>query len=213
MITNQFNLVNELIKTPLGVFELTISIIIRLCVLVIFAAIVINFMEAKKQKEVKNRKKSIVETGTMILFFVGFYFLIKMGVGTINQGNIELRIILAIFGTTIIVMATIINIVGRLNLGQNWANQVTIYTNQTLVRKGVYRYMRHPLYASLIWMFFASSIMYLNWAAFLANLLVFVPFMTYRANQEEVFLSRQFSDYKKYQQEVGMFFPKFGGEK
>ena len=208
MIEKQILIVQDLLRSPLGIFDLLISIVIRLCVLIIFVAIAVNFIKADQQKNTKNEKKSFVETGTMILFFLAFYFIIKTGWGAVKISNLNIRVILSILGIWIVVLGTAFNILGRLALGSNWANQVKIYSNQTLVQAGVYKIVRHPLYASLIWMFFASSVIYLNWIAFLANLLIFIPFMTYRAKQEESLLSKQFPDYKVYQQKVGMFFPK-----
>jgi protein-S-isoprenylcysteine O-methyltransferase Ste14 len=76
------------------------------------------------------------------------------------------------------------------------------------VQKGAYRIVRHPLYASLIWVFYGASIVYLNYYAFLLNTFVFIPFMYYRAKQEEELLEKEFSDYNKYTLNVGMFFPK-----
>ena len=106
----------------------------------------------------------------------------------------------------LIVLGCGVNIAGRLNLGRNWANQVTIYEDQRLVTGVVYRLVRHPLYASLIWMFYGASLVYANVAAALANTLVFVPFMIYRARQEEKLLLKEFKDYAAYRARVGMFF-------
>lgn len=211
MFEKQMALISELSKSPIGIFELIVAFIIRLCILSLFIAIAINFIEARTQVKTKFRKNSIVETGTMILFFFGFYYIIHSGFGSIQLQNLTTRVILAVIGVIVIIFGTTFNILGRLALGKNWANQVKIYDDQTLVQKGVYKIVRHPLYASLIWMFFASSIIYLNCAAFLANLCIFIPFMTYRAKQEEYLLTKQFPDYKKYQRTTGMFFPKFGG--
>ena len=100
------------------------------------------------------------------------------------------------------------NILGRLSLGRNWANHIKIYSDHVLVSGGVYNIVRHPLYASLIWMFLGASLVYFNYLAFLAIAFVFSPFMYYRAKQEEELLLKEFEEYNAYQQKVGMFFPK-----
>jgi len=204
---NPIEIISKLATTPLGIFEIISLSIIILCVLVIITSILINFVEAKRDKP-KKEKKSIVETGTMFLFFLLFYSLIRFGIGKINIENLTIRIPLVILGLFIIILGTFVNIKGRFNLGDNWANQVKIYKDQTLITSGVYSIVRHPLYASLIWMFYAASIIYLNWAAFLANTLIFIPFMYYRTKQEEVLLKQQFKNYSDYSKRVGMFFPK-----
>lgn len=208
MIESQICFISNLIQTPLGFFELMFSFIIRLSVIFLFVAILINFIQSRNQKNIKSEKKSIVETGSMILFFLVFYLILKFEIGAIDVVNLKIKIILIILGTTIIVFGTIFNILGRLSLGKNWANQVKIYTDQTLVQSGVYKFVRHPLYASLIWMFFGASLVFQNYVCLLLNLLIFIPFMFYRAKQEEFALKNQFPEYKLYQQNVGMFFPK-----
>jgi protein-S-isoprenylcysteine O-methyltransferase Ste14 len=180
--------------------------IIGLCVLALFTAVIINFSEAKN-KDIKSRKDSIVATGTMTSFFFAFYLIIKLKIGEIAIRQDAWNITIVV-GVILMVMGCAVNILGRISLGKNWANQVTIYKSQTLVREGVYGIVRHPLYASIIWMFYAACLVHPNYIAFIANTFVFVPFMYYRAKQEEALLAKTFKDYKKYQNEVGMFFPR-----
>jgi len=199
--------ISEMSKTPSGFIGIVSVIIIILCVSAIFIAIIINFSEANKNKTKKD-KKSIVKTGSMFLFFLFFYILIKLNIGTIEISNLLFRIFLIVIGLIIIVLGCFVNILGRLKLRKNWANQIKIYDNQTLVTNGVYNIVRHPLYASLIWMFYGGCLVYLNYAAFFANTFIFIPFMYYRAKQEEKLLREEFKNYKDYQLKVGMFFPK-----
>jgi protein-S-isoprenylcysteine O-methyltransferase Ste14 len=173
--------------------------------LAILVSIVVNFVECGRN-QTKIRQRSIVATGTMSLFFVGFYLIIRLRWGEVAVANVPLRVALVLVGLAVIVFGCGVNIAGRLKLGSNWANQVTIYADQRLVTGGVYRLVRHPLYASLIWMFYGASLVYANAAAALANTLVFVPFMVYRARQEEKLLQREFKDYAAYRARVGMFF-------
>jgi protein-S-isoprenylcysteine O-methyltransferase Ste14 len=188
----------------MGWLEVVTTAIIALCVLAIFISIVINFVECSRTPA-KTVKRSIVATGTMSLFFMLFYLLLRFRVGALDMGSFPVRIALAVAGLALMVAGCCVNIAGRLSLGRNWANQVTIYADQRLVTGGVYRLVRHPLYASLIWMFFGASLVYENMAALLANALVFLPFMTYRARQEEKLLMREFKEYAEYRARVGMF--------
>jgi protein-S-isoprenylcysteine O-methyltransferase Ste14 len=194
---------------PFLILELANVVLIWIAVLIIFFAIFLNLKNSQTNDKVKKEKKSIVETGSMIGFFVVFYLVIKFRLGVLGYNNLSLRIPLIILCWIVIAIGVYFNVAGRLALGKNWANQVRIYKNQTLVSNGVYRIVRHPLYASLIWMFYAASLIYLNYLAFLLNTFIFVPFMYYRAKQEEGLLEKQFKNYKEYKKSVGMFFPKF----
>jgi protein-S-isoprenylcysteine O-methyltransferase Ste14 len=182
------------------------DVVIGLCLFALFTSILINFVESK-HKEVKKEKRSIVETGSMTLFFIFFYLLIRFKIGAFVVGDFA-RVSLIIIGLIMIVFGCFVNIFGRFNLGKNWANQVKIYKNQTLVKVGVYRFVRHPLYASIMLMFYGACLVHLNYLAFFSNTFIFIPFMYYRAKQEEWLLSKTFKEYSKYQKEVGMFFPK-----
>jgi len=182
--------------------------IIGLAVLIIFTSILINFFEAQPTGKVKKEKKSIVETGSMIGFFIIFYLVIRLKIGVFDYSDFFIRVGLMILSWIVIAIGVYFNVAGRFRLGSNWANQVRIYKNQTLATNGVYSVVRHPLYASLMWMFYAASLIYFNWLAFLLNTIVFIPFMYYRAKQEEKMLEKEFKNYKNYRKEVGMFFPK-----
>ena len=175
--------------------------------LVVIVAIIIDFIEFHPRKNEKKKKKSIVETGSMFLFFFIYSNLIRFGIGNFEIKNVNLRLIMLIFGTFLIVFGAYFNVKGRFNLGKNWSNQIKIYKDHTLVTSGLYSIVRHPLYASLIWMFYGGSLAYSNYMCFLINTFVFVPFMYYRAKQEEKLLKEEFKNYKEYQNNVGMFFP------
>ncbi|MFH1408606.1 MAG: isoprenylcysteine carboxylmethyltransferase family protein [Nanoarchaeota archaeon] len=182
------------------------DVVVGLCLFALFTSIIINFTEAKNKKA-KKEKKSIVETGTMFLFFFVFYALIRFRIGEVMLDQLT-RTILWGVGLLAVVFGCLVNIKGRFDLGSNWANQVKIYKDQTLCRKGMFRHVRHPLYASLMLMFYGTSLAYPNYLAFLSNTLIFIPFMHYRARQEEALLTKTFKEYHTYQKEVGMFFPK-----
>jgi protein-S-isoprenylcysteine O-methyltransferase Ste14 len=203
----QYNLEN-FIHTPAGIYSLIINAIVGLCVMAILVSVLIDFTEFQKRTGTKREKRSIVETGTMFLFFFLFYILIRFKAGQINLHFSILSIIPVVFGLMLMIVGCIVNIKGRLDLGKNWSNQIKIYKDHTLATHGMYQLVRHPLYASLIWMFFGASLVYLNYLALLANLTIFIPFMYYRAKQEEFLLAKEFANYKKYQSAVGMFFPK-----
>jgi protein-S-isoprenylcysteine O-methyltransferase Ste14 len=183
-------------------------LIIAFCFLAIILSVIADFSEFDKNNKTKDKKRSIVTTGTMFLFFTFFYILLRFGIGVVQINNIYLRLLPAFAGIIIIIIGTFVNIKGRIDLGKNWANQIKIYQNHEFITRGVYKIVRHPLYASLIWIFFGASLAYLNYGGFLANALIFFPFMHYRAKQEEKLLEKEFTEYKNYKLKTGMFFPK-----
>jgi protein-S-isoprenylcysteine O-methyltransferase Ste14 len=176
--------------------------------LVIISAIIVDFLEFNKQEKIKKKRKSIVATGTMFLFFFIFYLTIRFRIGEIKIENLSIKICVVSIGLAVLLLGTFVNIKGRINLGKNWANHIKIYQNHKFISNGVYKIVRHPLYASLIWIFYGACLIYTNYIAFLLNTFIFIPFMFYRAKQEESLLEKEFFEYKNYKLKTGMFFPK-----
>lgn len=199
---------DTLINTPAKALFLIDNIVVSLCVFALILAVLVDFMEFQKRGEVKKEKKSIVETGTMFLFFFLFYVFIRFNIGHINFEFNAVSALLNIFGLCIVIVGCLVNISGRFRLGKNWSNQIKIYKDHSFVSNGVYSVVRHPLYASIIWMFIAASVVFINYLSLLSTILIFIPAMYYRARQEEVMLEKEFTDYKQYKKGVGMFFPK-----
>lgn len=191
-----------------GIFNLLGTIVIVLCFCAVLAAVITDFVKFNEINKTKRKKRSIVATGSMAAFFICFYALIRFGVGRIEISNLFIRIPIILIGLAVVIIGALVNIKGRIDLGKNWANQIKIYQDHTLINKGMYSIVRHPLYASLIWAFYGACLVYLNYYAFLLNTFIFIPFMYYRAKQEEELLEKEFFDYYKYKLKVGMFFPK-----
>ena len=189
-------------------FEAVITYIIAMCVIAIFVAITTDFIFFNKRDDAKQEKKSIVTTGTMTIFYLIYYIVIRIHLGQIIVGNIILHRVLAITGTVMIASGAVFNIMGRLQLKSNWANQIKIYDDQSLITSGIYSLVRHPLYASIMLMLFGGSIVYANYISAILTAVVFIPFMYHRARQEEIMLEQQFKSYSDYKKKTGMFFPK-----
>lgn len=194
-------------------FNQIIQAIIAASVFVLIISVFIDFMLFSQSNNVKKERKSIVETGTMTFFFILYYFVLVSKVGTIGLGSELAKQLLKILGTSMIVLGCVVNIKGRFNLGKNWANQIKIYKEHTLVQTGMYSIVRHPLYSSIILMFYGGCLVYRNIAVFAAVSLIFVPFMYYRAKQEEVLLLQSFPKYEEYKKKTGMLFPKIRARK
>ena len=203
----QIDLLRRLVSTPLGIFNAIVSMIIVLCVTTIFIAIIFNFAETNPHP-VRKERRSVVETGTMTLFFIVYYLAARFQIGAFPPPPVPLHIAAACLSIVVMIFGTMVNIWGRKMLGHNWANQIKMYENQTIVHSGPYAFVRHPLYASLIWMFLAGSLLYFNGLLFLLTICIFAPFMTWRARQEEKLLEEMFPEYRGYRKTTGMFFPK-----
>ncbi|MCL2815335.1 MAG: isoprenylcysteine carboxylmethyltransferase family protein [Oscillospiraceae bacterium] len=181
------------------------STVITLSVVAVFAAVAVDFIKyGGGENAVKKSRRSIVATGSMAAFYAVYFAALRFGAGALHLENIWA----AILGTAMIAAGAAVNISGRIQLGGNWANHIKIYKGHHLVDCGVYRIARHPLYSSLMLMLFGGSVAYTNWMGAVLTAFVFIPFMYYRARQEETLLREEFAGYEGYMESTGMFFPK-----
>lgn len=181
--------------------------IVATCAITVLTAVLLNFLLREPSVIAVKERKSLVATGTMIGFLVFFWVLIRWNIGVIHISSDALFIICVIMGLALVILGCIVNLLGRKALGSLWADNVTVYSNQQVLDRGIFGVVRHPLYASLIWMYFGVALVYQNYAAFLANCLVFVPAMMLRSYQEEKMLESVFPQYAEYRKRVGRFLP------
>jgi protein-S-isoprenylcysteine O-methyltransferase Ste14 len=116
---------------------------------------------------------------------------------------------LLIFCVIVTILGLLFAVWARLILGSNWSGTVTIKTNHQLIRRGPYRWIRHPIYTGMLAALLASAVI----QGLLSGMIgfAFVLLALYRkARREESFLSQEFGDgFMEHQQHTGMFLPRF----
>lgn len=178
------------------------------CAYAVLAAVAANFTLARSITQMDRKRPSPVATFSMLLFFLGLYEIIHWKIGVWNLQSPVLLLVMESVGLALVVGGAAVNIVGRFSLGGNWANHATVYADQRLVTTGLYGFVRHPLYASLIAMGVGASLAFGNWLGLVAVLFVFRIAMSRRAELEERMLEERFPEYGEYRVRVGRFFPR-----
>jgi protein-S-isoprenylcysteine O-methyltransferase Ste14 len=94
------------------------------------------------------------------------------------------------------------------DLGQNWSVSLELRVGHELVTRGVYRFIRHPMYAS-IWLWaFAQGMLLQNWFAGWSLLPVFAAMYFLRTPREEQLMCESFGEeYRQYMRQTGRLFP------
>ena len=77
----------------------------------------------------------------------------------------------------------------------------------TLVRHGLYAYVRHPIYAGGFGIVAGLALIRPTWAFVLACILGFI-WLIVQARLEEIDLLQRMPDYKDYMKQVPRFFPR-----
>ena len=104
-------------------------------------------------------------------------------------------------GFLIIIVAFIILSVAIKDLGRNLSPFPRPINNSNLVTKGIYRYMRHPMYYSLIFISFGVFITKLS-IYYLSLSISLCLIIKYKIALEEQYLNKKFKNYLLYKNEV-----------
>ena len=104
-------------------------------------------------------------------------------------------------GFLIIIIAFIILLVAIKDLGRNLSPFPRPINNSNLVTKGIYRFTRHPMYYSLIFISFGVFITKLSiYYLFLSISLILI--IKFKIDLEEQYLKNKFKNYLFYKNEV-----------
>jgi len=112
-----------------------------------------------------------------------------------------------IIGLILICSSMVPAVWGCLSLGKLTAD-IRLAEEHRVVKTGVYRWIRHPMYAALIF-WCAGSLLFFKSLLFLI-LFALIPAAYVEARRQEKLLIEAFGEeYERYRDVVGMFFPKF----
>lgn len=94
-------------------------------------------------------------------------------------------------------------------LGRMWSLQVEIREQHQLVREGVYRFVRHPIYAAIVLEVVSLPLVANAWWTLAFACVTHIPLVLIRMHFEEQALVEKLGEpYRVYQREVGALVPK-----
>ena len=95
-------------------------------------------------------------------------------------------------------------------LGISWSPILEIKENQKLIKEGVYKYIRHPMYTQLLLWDILQGILLSNYFVEFFGILTMGIFYFTRINDEEELMIEEFGEeYIKYMENTGRLIPKF----
>jgi protein-S-isoprenylcysteine O-methyltransferase Ste14 len=95
------------------------------------------------------------------------------------------------------------------DLGESWSVTLELNANHRLVTRGVYRFVRHPMYASFFVLGLGQALLIENWVAGPAALVAVSLLVFVRVPNEERMMLAQFGDeYRDYMRRTGGIVPR-----
>ncbi|WP_272861754.1 methyltransferase family protein [Aureisphaera galaxeae] len=107
----------------------------------------------------------------------------------------------------VIALGIVILFFGILNLNENLTPFPSPKSNSTMISSGIYKYIRHPIYAGILLSMMAYAIYLISVFKLLVTAILWVV-LYFKSSFEERLLNERFVDYKDYMKSTGRFFPK-----
>jgi protein-S-isoprenylcysteine O-methyltransferase Ste14 len=111
-----------------------------------------------------------------------------------------------ILGSFLLFLGLGLRITGLLTIKNNFSMLIEADDSNRLVRSGIYKYIRHPLYLAILIISLSGSIIFsciFNW---IIVVLTFLGVLS-RIKKEEIFLSKQYPDYEDYKNKTKKLIP------
>ena len=124
------------------------------------------------------------------------------------DGQYALNLIFDIFAILLSVGAVVMANAAIKELGKQWSFQARLIEDHQLATGGVYRIVRHPIYAAMLGNLLATGIVLSHWAALIVAALIFFIGTKIRTVAEEKLLRDAFpAEYEEYAARVPAFIP------
>lgn len=101
----------------------------------------------------------------------------------------------------------LLGLISSLTLGNALSPYVTPAPKGKLITHGVYRFMRHPLYAGILAILLGLTLVFFALSKIMVFLIAIIFFYK-KASYEEKILIERYPEYKAYKQKTGKFWPK-----
>jgi protein-S-isoprenylcysteine O-methyltransferase Ste14 len=164
-----------------------------------------------KMKKVKQRESPWEFLQHAALAFLGFWLIFENTSRWAPLRQTFLPETPAVWGAglSLTVLGVGIAIWARLSLGGNWSSAVTLKDAHELIRKGLYRWIRHPIYTGILLAAFGTALIKGQLHAWLGFAVLLGQFY-FKARREERFLRQEFGPgFDEHARSTGMFLPKF----
>jgi protein-S-isoprenylcysteine O-methyltransferase Ste14 len=174
--------------------------------------------QRRRQTRMKLERVDWSERTLLVLMFVSMFFIPLVYTFTSRLDGADYRLPREAresaggVGMIILAMAVWLFWRSHADLGRNWSPSLELREGHELVTEGVYRSVRHPMYASMWLWGVAQALLLQNWVAGWVSLVMFMPLYLLRVPREERMMLDEFGEeYRAYMDRTGRVIPRLGG--
>ncbi len=167
-------------------------------------------MERHKQTQVSQTRSTRLDLLLVILADTGQVItLVYIFTPWLDWADYHLAAWLGFVGVLIFTAALCLLASAHGVIGRNFSPKLEVGEQQTLITQGVYRYIRHPIYAGFWLWGIAQPLLLQNWIAGWVMLVTFIPLYWVRVpHEEQVLLARFGEEYQSYIARTGRVIPR-----
>ena len=163
----------------------------------------------KNNNIIKNQKG---KTENWLLFFVSLTMsllpILHLVTGLFNFANYSLPQYSVYIGACFFAIGLYLFWRSHKDLGDNWSVTLEIREKHELITNGIYTYIRHPMYASILLMSFAQPLLIQNYIAGVLSVVAFLIMYIIRRKTEEKLMYEEFGNqYIEYCNKTGRVLP------
>lgn len=166
----------------------------------------------RRERKITSAHQSGFDIALLTLASIGLFFLpiIYLFSSLLNFADYYLPLWTGWLGMLVFIAALCLLWRSHVSLGSNFSLVLEIKEKHSLITHGVFRYIRHPIYAAHLLWGIAQALLLHNWIAGYSMLFFFLLLYWRRVSREERMMLEYFGDeYSKYMKRTGRLIPKF----
>lgn len=165
-----------------------------------------------RKLEIRSNKTKPIDLALLALIGLGMLTpLIYVFTDALDFADYDLPDWLGWFGALLFALAIWLLWRSHADLGRNWTPTLGLRDQHTLVTRGVYRSIRHPMYAAHLLWGVAQAMMLHNWIAGLSLIVFAIPQYLLRVGDEEAMMVEEYGQvYRDYMERSGRILPRLG---
>ena len=179
--------------------------------MLLLTVIRLPYAKRTQANTITDKRAASIERLLLALVAIGGTFLplVHLGTGLFSFADYRLPDWAVIVGASVLVPAYWLFWRSHADLGRNWSATTELRQEHDLVTSGVYKRIRHPMYAAIWLIFLVQPLLVQIWLAGLAGPLAFAIMCFIRVPYEEAMMRDGFGEaYDAYCARAGRLFPR-----